>query len=52
MERFWHFQLTFVNASIAMLDETFSVIFKHRGGWDIVSLLASLFACATTTLSR
>ena len=37
MDNFWHFQLTFVHSEckrsslrIAMLNETFSVIFKHR----------------------
>ena len=36
-DHFWHFCLTFINvmslASLAILNETFSVIFKHCGGW-------------------
>ena len=33
MDHFWHFYLTLVQTLLAMLNETFSVIFKHRASY-------------------
>ena len=36
MDNFWHFYLTFV--SLAMLNDIFSVIFKHRGCLSLIHI--------------